>query len=64
MTTKQAAIAAFLSRFTLTEKENEAIESANISVGPQVFAVIDRCEHIRQDCALLASIEEGETRAG
>jgi hypothetical protein len=64
MATKQAAIAAFLARFTLTEKENEAIESPNISVGPQVFSAIDRCEHIRQDCTLLASIEGGETRAG
>lgn len=64
MTTKQAVIAAFLARFTLTEKENEVIESPNISVGPQVFSAIDRCEHIRQNCALLASIAGGETRAG
>lgn len=64
MTTRQAAIAAFLSRFTLTEAENEALTSSAIPIGPKVFSAIDRCEGIRADCLLLASVDGGETRAG
>ncbi|KIM33186.1 hypothetical protein M408DRAFT_325989, partial [Serendipita vermifera MAFF 305830] len=64
MTTRQAAIAAFLSRFTLSDAENEALNSSKIPIGPKVFSAIDRCESIRSDCLLLASVEGGETRAG
>jgi hypothetical protein len=64
MNAKQAAITAFLSRFILTEEEDEIISSPNIPVGPRVFAVIDRCERVREDCLTLASVEEGETKAG
>lgn len=64
MSTRQTAVAAFLSRFTLTEEETEAITSRDIPVGRRVFNAIDRCERIRDDCYLLASAEGGETRAG
>lgn len=62
MSTKQAAILAFLARFTLTEKENDAIESLHIPVGAEVFAAIDRCERIREDCQLFANVDGGEPR--
>jgi len=64
MITRQAAISSFLSRFTLTEAESEALASSNVPIGPKVFSAIDRCESIRADCLLLAGVEGGETRAG
>ncbi|CCA71103.1 hypothetical protein PIIN_05038 [Serendipita indica DSM 11827] len=63
-TAKQAAIVSFLSRFTLTEEEEEIISSADFKVGPKLFAVIDRCEKIKSDCFTLSTIEDGETRVG
>ncbi|KAG8816460.1 Golgi transport complex subunit 6 [Serendipita sp. 401] len=61
---KKDAIASFLSQFTLTEQEDAAVTSPKVAVGPQVFAAIDRCEQIREDCLLLSTIEDGETKAG
>lgn len=64
MSAKQTAIAAFLTRFTLTEEENEALTSRDVPVGRRVFNAIDRCEQIRSECIVLSSVDAGETRVG
>ncbi|KAG8913144.1 Golgi transport complex subunit 6 [Tulasnella sp. 417] len=61
---RQSIISLFLSRFTLTEDETQAVASRDVPVGPQVFAAMDRIEKIRNDCRVLMSGEEGETKAG
>ncbi|KAG8918014.1 Golgi transport complex subunit 6, partial [Tulasnella sp. 408] len=61
---RQSIISLFLSRFTLTEEETQAVASRDVPVGPQVFAAMDRIEKIRTDCRVLMSGEEGETKAG
>ncbi|KIO16138.1 hypothetical protein M407DRAFT_34228 [Tulasnella calospora MUT 4182] len=61
---RQSIISLFLSRFTLTEEETQAVASRDVPVGPQVFAAMDRIEKIRIDCRVLMSGEEGETKAG
>ncbi|MCO5586516.1 hypothetical protein L7F22_040456 [Adiantum nelumboides] len=59
---------AFLSRFTLTEAQIDAIESRSLPVGPLLFEAMDRIEAIRADChVLLVGREEGQVggmRAG
>ncbi|KAG9013500.1 Golgi transport complex subunit 6 [Tulasnella sp. 427] len=61
---RQSIITLFLSRFTLTEEETQAVASRDVPVGPQVFAAMDRIEKIRNDCRVLMSGEEGQTKAG
>ncbi|KAG8970571.1 Golgi transport complex subunit 6 [Tulasnella sp. 419] len=60
----QSIVNLFLSRFTLTEAETESVVSRDVPVGQQVFATMDRVESIRNDCRVLLSGEEGETKAG
>jgi hypothetical protein len=57
-------ITLFLSRFTLTETETEAITSREIAVDPKLFQAMDRIEKIRVDCTVLLSGEGGGTKAG
>ncbi|KAG6826847.1 hypothetical protein H0H92_014179, partial [Tricholoma furcatifolium] len=61
---KKSIVTAFLSRFTLTEAEAEAITSRDEPLGPTFFAAMDRTENIRDDCRILMSGEEGPTQAG
>lgn len=62
--TKQAIIALFLARFTLTEAETQAVTSREVPVARALFDAMDRIEQIRSDCRVLLSGEEGETIAG
>ncbi|KAG8901207.1 Golgi transport complex subunit 6 [Tulasnella sp. 403] len=63
-TARESIISLFLNRFTLTEAETEAIVSRDVPVGQAVFDAMDRIETIRNDCRVLLSGEEGETKAG
>lgn len=64
MTTRQLMISLFLSQFTLTEAETEAITSREIPVGTRMFDAMDRTEKIRETCQILLSGEGGNTNAG
>lgn len=64
MVTRQSIVSLFLSRFTLTETETEAITSRNVPVGKRVFDAMDRTEEIRDGCQILLSGEGGSTKAG
>ena len=61
---KQAIMAVFLKRFTLSEKEIEAIMSRDVPLGRPVFDAMDHCERMRDDCRLLLSGEGSSTKAG
>jgi hypothetical protein len=61
---RQSIIALFLSRFTLTEAEAEAITSRDIPVGRRLFDAMDRAEDIRNDCQILLSGEGESTQSG
>ncbi|GJJ08446.1 hypothetical protein Clacol_002664 [Clathrus columnatus] len=54
---------AFLSEFSLTQEETEALTSRDIPVGNQMLMAIDRIETIRERCQLLLSEDSG-TNAG
>ncbi|KAF8340617.1 oligomeric complex COG6-domain-containing protein [Cantharellus anzutake] len=56
---RQSIITAFLSRFTLSDAEVEAITSHDVPVGKQLFAAMDRAETIRGDCRILLSGDAG-----
>ncbi|KAF8518194.1 oligomeric complex COG6 [Gautieria morchelliformis] len=64
MTTRQSIVSSFLSQFTLTEAETEAIASRDIPVGKRLFNAMDRTEKIRESCQILLSGEGGSTIAG
>ncbi len=61
---KQAVVADFLARFTLTETETQAIASRDVDVGQPLFNAMDRIERIREDSRQLMVGEEGQTKAG
>ncbi|KAJ8080656.1 Golgi transport complex subunit 6 [Marasmius tenuissimus] len=61
---KQTIIALFLSRFTLTDDEVQAVTSRDVPVGKKFFTAMDKTEHIREDCRVLMSGEDGPTKAG
>lgn len=57
-------IDAFLTRFTLSSSEIEALTGRELAVGPELFAGLDRVLAIRRDCRVLLGGEEGTTQAG
>lgn len=57
-------VALFLSRFTLSQAEHEALTSRDVPVGRCVFDALDRVEAIRRDCRTLLAGEEGKMQAG
>jgi hypothetical protein len=57
-------ITLFLSRFTLSDEERNALTSREVIVGPAVFSALDRVEAIRQDSQALLSGDEERTQAG
>ncbi|KAK7693935.1 hypothetical protein QCA50_003509 [Cerrena zonata] len=61
---RQSVVSLFLSRFTLTSDEAEAITSREVPVGPRFFAAMDKTEKIREDCRVLMAGEDGPTQAG
>jgi len=64
MAARQSIVSIFLSQFTLTEAETEAITSRDVPVGKRVFDAMDRTEKIRDSCQILLSGEDGSTKAG
>ncbi|EJU04626.1 oligomeric complex COG6 [Dacryopinax primogenitus] len=62
--TKAALISLFLSRFTLTEAETEALTSREVPVGDRVLATLDSATRIREECRVLLTGEGGGTKAG
>ncbi len=54
----------FLSRFTLTPEDVEAITSREVPVGKRFFNAMNKAERIRNDCRVLMAGEEGPTKAG
>ena len=64
MAVKQSIIALFLSRFTLSADEQAAIASRDVPVGPRFFAAMDKASAIRDDCRVLMTGDEGDTKAG
>ncbi|KAJ2912469.1 hypothetical protein MD484_g7951, partial [Candolleomyces efflorescens] len=62
---KKSIITLFLSKFTLSSDEVEALTSREVPVGPTFFSAMDKTEQIRQDCrVLMAGDEDGPTKAG
>lgn len=57
---RQAIVAVFLRRFTLTEREVKAMTSREVPVGRELFEAIERTEAIRRDCRVLMSGEAAE----
>ncbi|KIJ51335.1 hypothetical protein M422DRAFT_26752 [Sphaerobolus stellatus SS14] len=64
MATKQSIISIFLSQFTLTEAETDAITSRDVPVGKRMFEAIDRTQKIRDSCQVLLTGEGASTNAG
>lgn len=61
---RQSIITLFLSRFTLSNDEREAIVSRDVPVGPRFFGAMDKAAAIRDDCRVLMTGDEGDTKAG
>ncbi|GAA5901349.1 Golgi transport complex subunit COG6 [Sporobolomyces salmoneus] len=62
---QQSLVHLFLTRFTLSDAELRTLSSRDVSVGPELFAAMDKTERIRADCRALLSGEAGEgTKAG
>lgn len=57
---RQAIVAVFLRRFTLSEREVKAMTSREVPVGRELFEAIERTEAIRRDCRVLLSGEAAE----
>ncbi|KIY47000.1 oligomeric complex COG6 [Fistulina hepatica ATCC 64428] len=61
---KRSIVTFFLSRFTLSAEEAEAITSRDVPVGSRFFAAMDRTAQIRSDCRTLMAGEDGPTKVG
>ena len=61
---RQSIITLFLSRFTLSADEKDAIASREVPVGPRFFAAVDKAAKIRDDCRVLMSGEDSPSQAG
>jgi len=61
---RKSIVMLFLNRFTLNDEEAEAITSRNVPIGPRFFEAMNKTEHIRNDCRVLMSGEDGPTKAG
>jgi hypothetical protein len=57
---RQAIVAVFLRRFTLSDREVKAMTSREVPVGKVLFEAIERTEAIRRDCRVLMSGEAAE----
>ncbi|PSR77610.1 hypothetical protein PHLCEN_2v7800 [Hermanssonia centrifuga] len=64
ISTRQSMVMVFLSRFTLTPEDVEAITSREVPVGKRFFNAMNKAERIRNDCRVLMAGEEGPTKAG
>ncbi|TDL27340.1 oligomeric complex COG6 [Rickenella mellea] len=61
---RQAAVDGFLTLFTLSESERDAIESRDIMIETGFFEAMAKAEKIRDDCHVLMAGEDGPTQAG
>ncbi|KAI0636596.1 oligomeric complex COG6 [Trametes polyzona] len=67
---RQSIISAFLSRFTLSPSEKDAIVSREVPIGPTFFAAMDKAARIQADCRVLLTASltlpppEPPTKAG
>jgi hypothetical protein len=61
---KKSIITLFMTRFTLSDAELEAISSRDVPPGSRFFEAMDKTERIRGDCRVLMSGEDGFTKAG
>ncbi|EGN95884.1 hypothetical protein SERLA73DRAFT_162575 [Serpula lacrymans var. lacrymans S7.3] len=61
---RKSIITLFLSRFTLTRSEIDALTARDVPVGPTFFAAMSKAEHVRRDCRVLMVGEDGPTKAG
>ena len=61
---RQSIITLFLSRFTLSAEEKDAIASRDVHIGPRFFEAMDKATKIRDDCRVLMTGDEGDTKAG
>ncbi|KAG1863597.1 oligomeric complex COG6 [Suillus subalutaceus] len=61
---RKSIVMLFLNRFTLNDEEAEAITSRDVPIGPRFFEAMNKTEHIRNDCRVLMSGEDGPTKAG
>ncbi|KAI0373041.1 oligomeric complex COG6 [Pilatotrama ljubarskyi] len=50
---RQSIISLFLSRFTLSQSEKDAIASRDVPIGPTFFAAMDKAARIQADCRVL-----------
>ncbi|KAL1944792.1 hypothetical protein VTO73DRAFT_3222 [Trametes versicolor] len=53
ISTRQSIISAFLSRFTLSPSEKDAIASRDVPLGTTFFAAMDKAARIQADCRVL-----------
>ncbi|TRM61353.1 oligomeric Golgi complex subunit 6 [Schizophyllum amplum] len=61
---KRSIVTLFLSRFTLSDEEAEAMTSRDVPIGSRFFAAMDKTQRIRDDCRVLMAGEDGPTQAG
>ena len=61
---RQSIITLFLARFTLSADEKAAISARDVPVGSRFFAAMDKAEKVRDDCRVLMTGDEGDTKAG
>ncbi|KAM5532325.1 hypothetical protein V8D89_014004 [Ganoderma adspersum] len=61
---RQSIITLFLSLFTLSADEKDAITSRDVHIGPRFFEAMDKATKIRDDCRVLMTGDEGDTKAG
>ena len=61
---RQTIVDLFLARFTLSDKETNALSSSNVPVGSTFFATMDRAQAIRDDCRVLMVGEDSPSKAG
>ncbi|KAF8889933.1 oligomeric Golgi complex subunit 6 [Infundibulicybe gibba] len=61
---RRSIVTLFLSRFTLSNDEVEALTSRDVPLGKRFFQAMDKTERIRHDCRLLMAGEDGPTQSG
>lgn len=61
---KKSIITLFMTQFTLSDAEIEAINSRDVHVGSRFFGAMDKTERILGDCRVLMSSEDDFTKAG
>ena len=58
------AVGSFVTHFTLTEEEAEALRSRDTQINKEFFEIMRKAERIIADSRVLMSGEDGPTKAG